>query len=784
MLALFTALVLAPADIVPNRAPLKPAVYLKLPIGAVTPRGWIARQVRLQADGFSGHLEEISSFLVRKDNAWLSPTREGKNPWEEVPYWLRGYGDLGWVLKDPKIQKEARYWLDHIIASQREDGYFGPRANLLASNGKPDVWPNMLVLYAMQSFYEATGDPRVIAFMARYFRWQLEMPEDQMLTGYWEGVRAADNEYSVLWLYNRTGEKWLLDLIDKIHRRSAPWSKGIANYHGVNFAQGFREPAAVGIARNDPSLVDQADKNFVEMRKEYGQVPGGLYGADENARRGFTDARQAAETCTMVDMMWSTEWLYGQTGDSKWAERCEDVAFNSLPASMTSDLRALRYLTSPNMPLADSANKAPGIQNGGKMLSYDPTDYRCCQHNVAFGWPYYAEHLWMATADGGLIPALYGPSEVTATINGSQVTIREETSYPFDETISFSVKASKPIEFPLKLRLPSWTKGAKLKVNGKSIPMSALTTIRRTWKSGDRVLLNLPMPIMVKRWEAQKGAVSVNRGPLTYSLEISEKYSKQGGNAKWPGYEVLPGSAWNFGLPAAPTFTVERGKMPMDSQPWTLASVPIKLHVIGQAIPEWQLDARGLVSELQASPARTAASPQPLTLVPMGAARLRISVFPVVSPNGTPWKAPQKAKPTIPTRVSYGFGGDTPAALSDGFLPKSSGDESIPRFTWWDHKGTSEWVQYDFTTSRTFSQSQVYWFDDRATGGGCRVPASWSLQYLEGGSWKPVTLRAPAGVALNQMNTVDFTAFTAKSVRMLVQLQPQFSGGILEWVMR
>lgn len=770
-----------------NRAPLRPSSFQKLPIGAITPGGWIELQVRLQADGYAGHLTEISRFLDKKNNAWLSPQGEGTHNWEEVPYWLRGYGDLGWVLHDPAIKKEAMIWLDAILSSQREDGYFGPRANLKASNGKPDVWPNMLALNALQSLYEATGDKRVIPFMTRYFRWQMDLPDGDLLTGYWEGVRAADNMGSIIWLYNITGDKFLLDLAEKFHKRSAPWSKGVANRHGVNFAQGFREPTAIGVIRNDPTLIAQSDKNYRTFRGEFGQVPGGMYGADENARKGKTDPRQAAETCAMVEMMWSSEWLLAQTGDPAWAERCEDIAFNSLPASQTADMKALRYLTSPNMPLADSRNKAPGFDNGGKMASYDPTDYRCCQHNTLFGWPYYAEHLWMATNGNGLAPLFYGPCDVTATVgSGATAHIAETTQYPFGENVAFKFSMSKADKFPVVLRIPTWCPKPAIFLNDQPMPLTGVggyATINRTWKTGDVLELRLPMKVVTKTWAAQKGAVSVERGPLTYSLLIKEDYERSGGSAKWPGYEVKPASDWNFGLDLDGKFTVVKRPYRKAGQPFTIDGVPIQIQAKGRKIPEWQLDYQGLVSPLEQSPAKTVSPVETITLIPMGAARLRVTAFPTVSPKGTTWTVPKKANPIIPAKSSHVSFFDSTDALSDGFLPKASNDQEVPRFTFWDHKGTAEWVEYDFPAEKTFSQVQVYWFDDRGTG-GCRVPESWKVQYLVGSEWKDAVPRGSYGVERNAMNTVDIEPIKAKSFRLAIKLQDKFSGGILEWVLR
>ena len=170
-----------------------------------------------------------------------------------MPYWLKGYTDLAYVLKDDKHIGAARRWLDAILASQRPDGYFGPEAN----RATPDLWPNMLALAALRSLHEATGDARVVPFMERYFRWQAQLPEGRFLHESWQHMRGADNLEIILWLYNRTGAQWLLDLAGRNHRCTARWSETIASAHGVNFAQGFREPGQFYQRSRDPKHLDR-----------------------------------------------------------------------------------------------------------------------------------------------------------------------------------------------------------------------------------------------------------------------------------------------------------------------------------------------------------------------------------------------------------------------------------------------------------------------------------------------------------------------------------------------
>src|SRR5690349_3001097 len=184
-----------------------------------------------------------------------------------------------------------------------------------------------------------------------------------------------------------------------------------------------------------------------------------MYGADENARKGYNDPRQAVEACGMVEQMSSNEILTGITGDPMWADNCEDVAFNTYPAAVMVDFRGLRYITSPNMVVSDSRNHAPGIQNEGPFLMMNPFNSRCCQHNHSQGWPYYAEHLWMATPDNGVAAVLYNNSEVTLRVGmrkGNLVTLKQTTNYPFDENIKIAVGTNTPNRFPLYLRVPAW----------------------------------------------------------------------------------------------------------------------------------------------------------------------------------------------------------------------------------------------------------------------------------------------------------------------------------------
>ena len=635
-----------------NRPPLQPLSFIKLPVGSVQPEGWVREFLNRQRDGLTGHLTGISPWLQKENNAWLSAKGEGDHGWEEVPYWLKGYISLAYILNDPAMIEESNIWIEGSLNSRRPDGYFGP---WIEKKGNPDLWGNMIMLWCLQTYYERTNDKRVIDLMTDYFKWQLNFPEERFLTDYWDDCRAGDNLHSVFWLYNITGDQWLLTLAEKLHQFTADWKRdsSLPNWHTVNIAQGFREPATYWALSKNPDDLAATYNNFWLLRRSFGQVPGGMYGSDENSRLGYIDPRQGAETCAFVEHMASDELLLRYTGDPFWADHCEDVAFNSYPAAFMPDFKSFRYITSPNMSISNENNHSPGIQNRGQMLLMTGFSYRCCQHNHAQGWPYYAENLWMATPDNGLAAVLFSASSVKAKVgDGTEVTLIEETNYPFEEQVSIRISTENEVTFPLYLRIPAWCKNARVKINGKlsgnSFEAGTYARINRNWKDGEMVSIDLPMTLFVRQWAVNQNSVSVNYGPLSFSLKIKEECIRKeqelpySGNAnwpykvdpaEWPAWNLEPGSPWNYALlcnieKPEQSFSVIKKEWPQNNFPFTNEDVPIEIKAKGKKVPEWIIDKYDLTAVLPPYPVKTTEPVEEITLIPMGAARLRISAFP------------------------------------------------------------------------------------------------------------------------------------------------------------
>jgi hypothetical protein len=637
-----------------NKAPLQPASFIKLPLGSIQPKGWILKMLELQKDGLCGHLGEISAWLEKKNNAWL--TVGGEHGWEEVPYWIRGYSDMAFIFDDPGMKKEAMIWIEAILKSQKESGWFGPEFRS-GETKQLDYWPNMLVLFTLQNYYEYTKDQRVLNFMEKYFRFEMNAPKNEFLTSYWEKSRGGDNLYSVYWLYNITGKPWLLELGDKIHNCTADWTQqsSLPNWHNVNIAQCFREPATYYMQSGDSSHLNATYNDYYLIRRTFGQVPGGMFGSDENARMGYIDPRQGTETCGFAEQMTSDGILTRITGDPLWADNCEDVLFNSFTAAFTPDMKALRYITSPNGVVADGENHAPGIANEGPFLTMNPFSSRCCQHNHGHALPYYLQNLVMASNDNGLAAILFNSCVTSAKVGiGTKVRLTEETNYPFEESVRFTMNMEKKVTFPFYLRVPGWCKKASVTVNNQPVKVMTIpgsyVRIEREWADGDKIQLSLPMEVGIRTWQVNQNSVSVDYGPLTFSLKIREEYKKlnsiktaiadskwqEGADPeKWPAFEITAMSPWNYGLVlnknnASQSFSVVRKAWPKDNYPFSPENAPIEIKTKGRQIPSWKIDKNGLVDVLPMYPAKTNQPVEDITLIPMGAARLRIAAFPVV----------------------------------------------------------------------------------------------------------------------------------------------------------
>ena len=505
-LLLVTTAATAAAPYANNRAPLREKPFVKLPLGAIRAEGWLRDQLQRQADGLTGHLDSVYPEVMGPRNGWLGGDGD---VWERGPYWIDGLLPLAYILGDERLIEKTRPWVEWALGSRQPDGYFGPAEDrpfespAIQRDNARDWWPKMVMLKVLQQYYSATGDERVIELMSAYFRYQLrELPKTPLgHWTFWGEQRGGDNLGIVYWLYNITGDEFLLELGDLIHRQTFDWTGILAggeviptpfSLHCVNLAQGIKEPVVYYQRSNDPAHVAAVKKGFEDIRRYIG-LPTGLYGGDE-ALHGAAPT-QGSELCTAVEMMYSLEEMAEITGDVQFADHLERVAFNALPTQATDAYDARQYYQQVNqVMITDHRRNFEQSHDGTDILYGLLTGYACCTSNMHQGWPKFTQNLWYATHDGGLAAMVYSPCNVTAEVAGGvRVTIAERTQYPFDEQIRFEIRIDgrkvKTAEFPLRLRIPGWCEGATVAVNGQAVASpgkGSVAEVRRAWRSACR----------------------------------------------------------------------------------------------------------------------------------------------------------------------------------------------------------------------------------------------------------------------------------------------------------
>jgi DUF1680 family protein len=631
-----------PTDFFPNRQPLVKGSFYPLPLTSIRPKGWLLKQLEIQANGLSGHLDEFWPD-VGSESGWLGGNGES---WERGPYFLDGLVPLAYLVKDQRLSAKSTKWVNWTLEHQQANGMIGPAKN-------DDWWPRMVMLKVLTQYQEATADPRVIPLMQKYFAYQLsELPNRPLRD--WGKYRWQDEVASVVWLYNRTGDQNLLHLAETLHRQGYDWKGQFANFaythkmtaqelglhagspspdiamqtHGVNNAMALKSSALWWLVSGDESYRAGVSQQLAALDMYHG-LPNGMFSADEHL--AGTNPSQGTELCTVVENMFSLEHAMAVLGDPALGDRLEKIAYNALPGTFRDDMWSHQYDQQPNQ-IECSVSQRPWTSNGPESNLYGlEPNFGCCTANMHQGWPKLTSHLWMAGANGGVAAVVYAPCELKTKIRNVPVTIEEQTAYPFDGNILLLVQPQAGVRFPLTLRVPGWAEKPSIRVNSKpveSVRAGSFAVIDREWKSSDRVELQFPMRPTVSR--SYHNAVVIERGPVVYSLDISTEWRKLKSRGMTADWEAYPQSAWNYALDinehtvgAAP----EIKGFGSDQGVFTAEGAPIKIEVQGRKLPEWKAE-DGCAGELPHSPVPSDQPRETLRLVPYGAAKLRITAFP------------------------------------------------------------------------------------------------------------------------------------------------------------
>ncbi len=627
--------------------------YMPLPLGAIRPTGWLHRQLTIQAQGLTGHLDTFWPDVAQSQ--WFGGTAEG---WERAPYWLDGAIPLAWLLDDRAMQARITGYVDHIVRHQRADGWYAPYPTDVSAQ-RYDMWAILLANKVLAQYHEATGDARVLEAVRKSLRAMATGLQTTPLYG-WGRFRWYEGLVPIFHVHARTGEAWLLELAHLLRAQGVDFGalcatddfaiptprRGLWKWtkHVVNLAMATKASALSWRLDQRPADRAFATTMIELLDRHHGQVTGMFTGDECLSGR---NPLQGTELCAVVEFMYSLEQLYAVFGTPLFADRLERVAYNALPATLAPDGWSHQYDQQVNQ-VQCTINPDHGWSTNGpdsNLFGLEP-NYGCCTANMHQGWPKFAAHLWMATPDEGLVSVAWAPARVEATVRGVPLTLDVQTDYPFREHVALKVTAARPVRAPLWLRVPAWADGATVRI-GPGAPVraeaGALHRVERDWTDSTDVTLTFPMrPLVSTRYNE---AVAVERGPLVYALKIGEQWTRV--NADKPhrelphaDFEVTPTTPWNYGLavdPTRPDAGLRFEERPLGDQPFSPEGAGMAATARGRRIPGWKM-VNGWAGEL--SPADVAWSDaarevttEPLedvTLLPYGCTNLRITEFPRV----------------------------------------------------------------------------------------------------------------------------------------------------------
>lgn len=641
--------------------------FVPLEIGEITPRGWLLQWAKSAAKGITGHLDEYEN-VYKYGWKGVGFKARGANPdgtgWplEQCSYWLDGAVKLGYILGDTTLIRKTSSRLNLVVNGVLNGGdtfvYWKPKSIV---NDHFNNWAHALMGRVLVSYYQATHNPKILQALTKvYENFSLIVPTSEDITALqsgMEGMRGTTNIDAMTETYLMSGNKAILDSIISFSNKETVqlfqnhWmtlnSKNPTieseDVHGVSYYEVLRVPAMMSTwTANKNGL--KATEHMISWGENKNELPFGVCSSEEYLA-GVGSFRNA-ETCDVPTSMWSFLWMLRLTGESKWSDKIEKEFFNAGPAPVARDFKTMCYYQSPNR-ISTALPEEPPIP-GRDCLKFTKFGHEvlCCVGNLNNVIPDYISNMWMVTMDKGLAATLYGPCSVSKNINGINLKINCNTSYPFDEKIYMNLLASKNINMPIYFRIPDWCKNAKLFINNRSIAIKSINgfvKVERLWKNNDKIMLVFPMiPKVIQGRETPypqvtyflkgfqgntKAAVDttvnnpfecVTYGPLLFSLPIKDiNPNQESKNAKF-------NYALNINSKQLKT-DIKVFRKPMAKEwTWKIEDAPIQLKVKAKEFNWVPTQMQPLSKTLVTEGISTT-----INLIPYGCTKFRVTMFPV-----------------------------------------------------------------------------------------------------------------------------------------------------------
>ncbi|MBQ8849390.1 MAG: glycoside hydrolase family 127 protein [Clostridia bacterium] len=602
----------------------------------IRPNGWLRRQLEIQASGLAGNLDRMWPDV--RDSMWIGGNREG---WERVPYWLDGFIPLAYLLDDGDMKARAKRYVDKILEFQKPDGWICPNGDTPIE--KYDTWAVLLISKVLTVYYECSKDERVPDAVWRIMKNFYDLLDSRRISLFeWSEHRWFEGFVALNLLHRLYPDEEWIGALAKILKEQGtdyesvkglwkrPLNKWTQDTHIVNLTMMLKSEA-LSCDLLGEEYTDLAERLHAVL-KQYNGTAVGTFTGDE-CLAGISPI-QGTELCSVVELMYSYEWLYAYTGDKKWAERLEQVSFNALPATVSEDMWTHQYCQLVNQIDCTPFPAKPIFRTNGKqahLFGLEP-HYGCCTANFGQGWPKLALSTFMRAKDGAL-SAVPIPSELSADWRGVPVRITLDTEYPFRNKFTYRINADKKTDMKLHIRVPSFAKN--LCVNGKATPKRSMLTFGG-FDAGETVI-TLSYEAEPHLAARPKGLYAVEYGSLVFSVPVKSEakkveYVKNDVERKYPycDYHIKGVSDWNLAL-ASRNFSVEEGEIgeiPFSESAPALTLKTELCHI------DWGYE-EGYETVCAKIPEsrRPTDAPAKATLIPYGCTTLRMTELPLVKPK-------------------------------------------------------------------------------------------------------------------------------------------------------
>ena len=611
------------------------SVLQDIGIEGMKAEGWMKEALTTQRNGLTGHIQVAGAPFDKE--GWGDATQKKMDRWEDFEqtgYWADGALRCGYLIDDPELTQRVKEWIDFQIDHPKEDGFIGPELH--------NLWPHVVFFRVIMAEYSRNPSPKIIKALSNHYK-NAARSQTLIKTG---GPEWDFNERTMLhiemlcWLYQQTNDAFFIEKAENTYKafcsRKSPFtmqaflSDEVPIVHSVSSFETLKIPVILYINTGKKEYLDAAIHGIQKVYKYHGLadgIPSGNEAHDGNM------PNEVHETCCVSDAQWALGYFLQATGDVQWADLMEKICFNAAFSVVWKDFKSLQYYSSPNQVIAKN-NSSFCMYVGGQdrmayRIAHGPA---CCNGNMNRMIPLFCSRQWMKKGDNGIVAAMYAPSSFTTTLKGSknEITIQEETNYPFEETIRFRMKMKRSTPFSFWLRIPQWCKGASITVNGQAAEIvckaGTFVEVQRKFSDGDIIELKLPMK--AKSVSMPYDGVAFERGPLVFSLnvkaqeEITETRELDG--IKFQSRILTPLSEWNYA--PVDTENIEVVNSNDYSNIWNPETTPVRLKVKAVTVTNWQLY-RDNFTPYMPSVIRKGEE-KVIELVPVGTTVLRMTVFP------------------------------------------------------------------------------------------------------------------------------------------------------------